>query len=236
MFENSKELKKKIDIFKSFYLSKPETIVFEKNKFDIFVDRFYFQLSTLIKKIFIPVITKISTFSKIIFKKIIDNKNQKKLIDQINSQQLLIEKTIKFNFELSEQLVNLNTKIDSLNISKKKNDNKENNVFTQSNTSSDEISFFQKENLRLSNELYEKSKKFEIMKNEVEVFQNQRSNLIEKVNSINEVIENSNVMTNVFDNNLVQKKINIIDSNNDTKKSQNITDINDKVNRIFGKK
>jgi hypothetical protein len=178
---------------------------------------------------------KISVFSKIFFRKILDNKNQKKLIDQINSQQLLLERTIKFNSELSEQLVSLNTKIDSLDISKNKEKRQKDNVFTQTNTSSDEILFFQKENLRLSNELYEKSKKFEIMKNEIEVFQNQRSNLIEKVNSINEVIENSNVMTNVFDNNLIQKKINIIDHNN-TKKSENITDINDKVNEIFGKK
>ena len=235
MVKNSDELKKKIDRFKSIYLSKPETIVFEKNKFDIFIDKFCLKLSLLIKKIFIPLIMKISVFSKIFFRKILDNKNQKKLIEQINSQQLLLERTIKFNSELSEQLVSLNTKIDSLDISKNKEKRQKDNVFTQTNTSSDEILFFQKENLRLSNELYEKSKKFEIMKNEIEVFQNQRSNLIEKVNSINEVIENSNVMTNVFDNNLIQKKINIIDHNN-TKKSENITDINDKVNEIFGKK
>ena len=40
------------------------------------------------------------------------------------------------------------------------------------------------------------------MKQEVEKFNTQRTNLIDKINSVNEIVSDSNVLTSVFDNNL----------------------------------
>ena len=71
------------------------------------------------------------------------------------------------------------------------------------------------------------------MKEEIQKFQKPRSNLIEKVNSINDVITDSNVMKNVFDNNLTNTTIKVLDHN---KKTINYnSSLNDKVKEIFGK-
>ena len=56
----------------------------------------------------------------------------------------------------------------------------------------------------------ETKKKFEILKSEIEKYENQRSNLISKINSVNDEINNSNVLTNVFENG-IKPKINIVD-------------------------
>ena len=64
----------------------------------------------------------------------------------------------------------------------------------------------QDENLRISNELFESKKKLEIMKQEIEKYNKQRSNLINKINSVNEIVNDSNVLTSVFDNNLQKQK------------------------------
>ena len=69
------------------------------------------------------------------------------------------------------------------------------------------------------------------MKEEVEKFQNQRSNLIEKINSVNDVIQDSNVVTNVFENEQMINKIDIADPN---KKNNNKNfDLNSEVSKIF---
>ena len=89
----------------------------------------------------------------------------------------------------------------------------------------------EEENLRISNELFETKTKFEIMKKEMEKFQEQRSNLINKLNSINEAVEDSNVVTSVFENNHNRNKINIQNIN---KKEKNL-DLNKEVQNIFAK-
>jgi hypothetical protein len=63
--------------------------------------------------------------------------------------------------------------------------------------------------------------------------QNNRSHLIEKINSINEVIKNENVVTSVFNSNLEDSKIKIIDSNKPAKKDT--VDIDTKIKNIFFK-
>ena len=64
----------------------------------------------------------------------------------------------------------------------------------------------QDENLRISNELFESKKKLEIMKQEIDKYNKQRSNLINKINSVNEIVNDSNVLTSVFENNLQDQK------------------------------
>ena len=61
--------------------------------------------------------------------------------------------------------------------------------------------------------------------------QDHRGHLIEKINSINEVIKNENVVTSAFSSNLVDNKINVIDSRKPTKKGQ--VDLNEEIKKIF---
>lgn len=97
----------------------------------------------------------------------------------------------------------------------------------------DKIKFYQDENIRLGTELLETKKKSEILKDEVEKYENQRSNLISQINSVNNIIKDSNILTNVFENKIAQK-INIKDPQNKRKISE--SDLNDQVKAIFSKK
>ena len=82
----------------------------------------------------------------------------------------------------------------------------------------DKIKHYQDENIRIGSELLESNKKFEITKESLSELQNNRSHLIEKINSINEVIKNENVVTSLFSSDLEDSKIKIIDNNKNTKK------------------
>ncbi len=97
----------------------------------------------------------------------------------------------------------------------------------------DKIKHYQDENIRIGSELFESNKKFEITKESLSELQNNRSHLIEKINSINEVIKNENVVTSVFNSNLEDSKIKIIDNNKTTKKDT--IDIDTKIKNIFSK-
>ena len=243
MITSSIDLKKKIEIFKIKFNSKPLQHKFEKNAFDLLVDRMLKNIDSIIKlllrnifmrsfKILDQLITRLNNQSTL----------EKKLKSQILNQREIIDKSLEFNNELSKKIENLNKKIDNLisnkelrliNTDNEQSQNK--NILSKIPNSEKnvEIAFFQKENLRLSNELYDANKKFEIMKEEIQKFQNQRSNLIDKVNSINDVITDSNVMKNVFENNLTNQSIKILDHNKKT--INNNSSLNDKVKEIFGK-
>ena len=87
------------------------------------------------------------------------------------------------------------------------------NINNEINKSSTKEKFYQDENSRLSNELHEE-KKFYIMKMKI-INMLLRSSLIQKLNNLNNEIENSNVLTNVFENDYFKKvkKIEIHDHN-----------------------
>ena len=93
------------------------------------------------------------------------------------------------------------------------------------------VDFYQEENVRLGSELLDTKKKFEILKSEIEKYEEQRSNLISKINSVNDAINDTNVLTNVFDNN-VKPKINITDHNKIEKKDKSLIDLNEQVKNI----
>ena len=97
----------------------------------------------------------------------------------------------------------------------------------------DKIKFYQDENIRVGTELLETKKKSEIFKDEVEKYENQRSNLISKINSVNDVLTDSNILTDVFDNN-VTKKVNVIDHRNIKKKKD--IDLDNEIKNIFSNK
>jgi len=97
----------------------------------------------------------------------------------------------------------------------------------------DKIKFYQEENVRIGTELSETKKKSEILKDEIGKYENQRSNLITQINSVNDVIKDSNILTNVFENK-IEPKINVIDPQNIQNKPE--PDLNEQVKAIFSKK
>ena len=151
---------------------------------------------------------------------------------KFDNQQLILERSFEQNSKLQQEINNINNKI--VNKYEQPELNYENEkpqvIGHNSNT---KVDFYQEENLRLGSELVETKKKFEILKNEIEKYENQRSNLITKINSVNDVINDSNVLTNVFENK-IQPKVNILDPQNIQKKDK--VDLNDQIKAIFSKK
>ena len=236
MIESSEKLKTKIDQFYAKFASKEEIIVFEQNKFDEFLGIIFNRWSNIViiilKRLLNIIMKVINKFFDIITQQ---NDLKKKILKQ---EEILINNS-KLNAALSEQINLLNKKIDKISlqdnpkslehiVNDKNNNLNENEIKNQSDN---KIQFFQNENLRISNELFETRKKFEIMKEEIEKFQNQRSNLIEKINSVNDVIQDSNVVTNVFENQQTITKINLFDPNKKINKSN--IDLNLEVSKIF---
>jgi chromosome segregation ATPase len=96
------------------------------------------------------------------------------------------------------------------------------------------IRYYQEENIRISNQLYETNKRFDIIKSEIEVLQDQRSSLIAKINSVNDVIGNSKIVTNVFQNSQPQNtKVSISDP--EIKIEKQSKDIDEEILDIFSK-
>ena len=97
----------------------------------------------------------------------------------------------------------------------------------------DKIKFYQEENVRIGAELSETKKKSEILKDEIDKYENQRSELITQINSVNDVIKDSNILTNVFENK-IEPKIGVIDPQNNQNKPE--SNLNEQVKAIFSKK
>ena len=93
--------------------------------------------------------------------------------------------------------------------------------------------FYQEENVRIGTELSEAKKKSKILKDEIDKYENQRSDLITQINSVNDVIKDSNILTNVFENK-IEPKINVIDPQNIQNKPE--LNLNEQVKAIFSKK
>ena len=164
-----------------------------------------------------------------------------KLLNDSKNKNLKLEKE---NSELKKQLSNvqhLNIYKEELQKLKLKNIDLEDNVnkFKSLNnddnqnldiikTLEDKIKFYQEENIRVGSELVESDKRFSVTKESLSELQNQRSDLIEKLNSINHVIKGENIISNVFDDDL--KKTN---SNYKPKKITESKDLNKQIQDIF---
>ena len=180
----------------------------------------------------------------------------KKLENYININNAKHDELTNQNINLDESNTELKTRLDSLgNIGiyheeidqlKLKNkdlentneklksyeDNKNQNL-NIINELEGKIKHYQEENIRISNQLYEANKKFDIIKSEIEVMLDQRSRLIAKINSVNDVIDNSKIITNVF--NSPESMKNEINVQNEQKNIKSHKDINDEINNIFSK-
>ena len=163
-------------------------------------------------------------------KKNFDNSKIQNLDHKIDIQYKTIQNTfLESNKRLKKkEISDLNLKIDE--------HLKNNNLKPAENlghNSSSRVDFYQEENVRLGSELLETKKKFEILKSEIEKYEQQRSNLISKINSVNDALNDTNVLTNVFSND-VKPKVNIIDHNKI--ETKNNLDLNDQVKNIFSNK
>ena len=249
--DSSNELQVRINTFKLKQLQKDDLLIIEKNKLDIILDNCFNLAHNIL--LFIDDKLKIQKhliyilkMIKISITKILDkllNSNElvlksKLLEKRMDEHQSFIELSVKENRELKNDISKINSALNKIlenpkNILENSNNNSENKISENlGHNSIARIDFYQEENVRLGSELLETKKKFEIMKTEIEKFQNQRSNLIEKINSVNDAINDSNVLTNVFENS-VKPKVEIIDHKK-IKKSKTL-DINSEVANIFAK-
>jgi hypothetical protein len=236
---NSTDLHNKIDNFKNKFLNKTEYFVLEQDivgsimiKYLDIIENFISSNLRKFKKNFIIKIY------KLIKKRSIDTSNLLLKFDllekKFDNQQLILERSFEQNSKLQQEINNINNKIDD-NYEQPQLNYENENPQVIGHNSNTKVDFYQEENLRLGSELVETKKKFEILKNEIEKYENQRSNLITKINSVNDVINNSNVLTNVFENE-IQPKVNIIDPQNIVKKNKDKVDLNEQVKAIFSKK
>ena len=154
---------------------------------------------------------------KDLLNKQLDDINTSKKASSIEIESLKKEK-VELEKKISEyKITDINNKKKIYDISEIENKNK----------------FFQEENIRISSELVNIKKKHDILKKEVDKYENQKSNLISKINSVNEALSDTNILTNVFENK-VQNKVNIIDHNKIEKEISK--DLDDKIKNIFSNK
>ena len=242
----SADLQNKIINFKNNFLNKEDLWIYQKNNFDLFLDKVVIEIIKItnfilnskttmiikekILKTINSLIDKISSNKNFPVNKLnFDNSKIEKLDQKIDLQYQTIQNTfLESNKRLKKEISDLNLKID---------EHLKNNNFKPAenlgHNSSSRVDFYQEENVRLGSELMETKKKFEILKSEIEKYEQQRSNLITKINSVNDALNDTNVLTNVF-NNDVKQKVNIIDHKKIETKSN--LDLNEQVKNIFSNK
>ena len=244
----SDNLKYKIDNFKNKFYNKPECFTCEHDIIGIMINRYLNKLqnffifsSTKIKNLVIKIY-------KLIIKKLDENNKLlvkfESLEQKLDNQENILKKNFDLSLKLQKEVDHLKNNTDnnfekfksnSDNMQTEKIGHNSGNIQPAINrhNSNTKIDFYQEENLRLGSELVETKKKFEILKSEIEIYENQRSNLISKINSVNDEINNSNILTNVFENG-IKPKINIVDHKNIYKNDK--ININEKVKAIFSNK
>jgi len=243
---NSADLQNKILNFKNKILNKDDLWIYQQNNFDLFLDKVVIEIIKITKfilnskakmiikdkilKIINSFIDKISSDKNFpLNKKNFDNSKFDKLDHKIDIQYQTIKNTfLEDNKRLKKEISDLNLKIDE-----HLKNNKIQPAKNLGHNSSSRVDFYQEENVRLGSELLETKKKFEILKSEIEKYEQQRSNIISKINSVNDALNDTNVLTNVFSND-VKPKVNVIDHKKIETKSN--IDLNEQVKNIFSNK
>jgi len=249
----SSELKKRIEEFKGKITVSNDYMVFEPNNFDIFLDKVALKINhqvndlnnnKMIKKIlnsglFVVKKTLLNFWGSL--KNITDKVNLIRIkFDQlekkIENQQNTINESLDTNRQIKNDLEVLNRSIEKL--SEKILANSENSKIISpnlTNTEDEKVKFYQEENVRLGGELLETKKKFDMVKSEIDKYEQQRSNLISKINSVNEALESTNIVTNVFENEVSKPKVSVVDHRNIQKSKPETQDINEEIKKIFSK-
>ena len=162
--------------------------------------------------------------------------NKLKLEYEAKDRNFLEQKTIS----LSQKLKNSYDEVEVLRKDKIKLDKEISELKAKNETSEKKIydisevenknKFFQEENLRIGSELLEIKRKHDILKKEIEKYETQKSNLISKINSVNEALTDTNILTSVFKNKL-ENKVNVVDHNKISKKIS--SDLDEQIKNIF---
>ena len=156
--------------------------------------------------------------------------------EKINNDNNLLKDDINYKLfeliEIKEEVVNL--KKDKINLQNEiqkyinENESYKKKIYDISEVES-KNKFFQEENLRIGSELLEIKKKHDILKKEIQKYENQKSNLISKINSVNDALKDTNILTNVFENK-IQSKVQIIDHSKIERES---LDLDEQIKNIF---
>jgi chromosome segregation ATPase len=193
-------------------------MVFEPNSFDIFLDKVILKINHRVNDLNNnKMIKNILSSCLFVFKKTIlsfwnslKNITEKlnlikikfdQLEKKIEHQEIIISENLNSNKLIREDLDLLHKSIEKLT-----NNIQSNTVLpsvtniNSANKENEKVKFYQEENLRIGGELLETKKKFDMVKSEIEKYEQQRSNLISKINSVNEALESTNIVTNVFEN------------------------------------
>ena len=233
----SQNLERKINLLRSKLDNKQDYFICEQDIVGVKIEKYFNSIIMLFKNILRSIKNNfIIKFYRLLVKK--SNQTNKllnkfeNLEKKLDDQQKFLEKNFELNSKLKNDIDTINNKIDS-KLENQRADISNDIPDVIGHNSSNRVDFYQEENLRLGSELVETKKKFEILKNELDKYEDQRSNLISKINSINDEINNTNILTNVFENN-VQPKVQITDHNKIPKKE--VDDINEQVKAIFSKK
>ena len=156
-----------------------------------------------------------------------DNKELKTKLDSIGHIDIYIDEINQLKLK-NKDLENI---IEKLKSYEDNNDQNLNIIKELEN----KIKYYQEENIRISNQLYEVNKRFDIIKSEIEVLQDQRSSLIAKINSVNDVIGNSKIITNVFNSpESIKNEVKIV--NPQKKIERQKININEEILDIFRNK
>ena len=186
--EKNKNLNNDFNLLKDNYIKKHEALILLENQNNILVNDYKnkeLESKSKIEKLE----EEISTNNKLF-----DETN--KIFHETNNNNDLIKSQIsEINDykQLNEKNQNLEKTIEDLRLSMSNNNGV--NISDLEN----KIKHYQDENIRISSELVESDKRFAVTKDSLSALQNQRSDLIEKLNSINHVMKSENIISNVFD-------------------------------------
>ena len=161
---------------------------------------------------------------------IIDEKNQ-----DLNLKLHELESLKVFKHEaqiLNQKNSDLQITLDNLKIVDVKNKNNLDII----KALEEKVNFYQEENVRISNDLIESRKKYDIIKNQIQGFEDQRSTLLDRINSVNEIIQNEKVVTSFIGNSQATNHIDIEkEKRSKGKLTKADSDINKQILKIFNK-
>ena len=202
--EKNKNLNNEFNLLKDNYIKKHEALILLENQNNILVNDYKNK--------------ELESKSKIekLEKEISTNNNNDLIKSQISE--------INDYKQLNEKNKNLEKTIEDLRLSMSNNNGV--NISDLEN----KIKHYQDENIRISSELVESDKRFAVTRDSLSALQDQRSDLIEKLNSINNVIKGENIISNVFD-----ESTNKTNTNQTPKKNKSTGNLDKQIQDIFSK-
>ena len=221
--EKNKNLNNDFNLLKDNYINKHEALILLENQNNILVNDY--KNKELESKLKIEKLEEeISTNSKLFDEtnKIFHETNNNN--DLIKSQVSEINDYKQKMKQLNEKNQNLEKTITDLRLSM--NNNNSVNISDLEN----KIKHYQYENIRISSELVESDKRFAVTRDSLSALQDQRSNLIEKLNSINNVMKGENIISNVFD-----ESTDKTNTNQTPKKNTSTGNLDKQIQDIFNK-